>query len=65
MSDKDKELDKSEIILFKLINGKYLTENEFEITTEMLMKNEHNIDFDYGWIRIQSLENQLTHLNNL
>ena len=40
------------VCFFKLKNGKYLTENNIEITTEMLVKYPHVVSDSYSFIII-------------
>ena len=44
-----KKFPVTQIIQFTLENGKYLTSNGLEVTTEMLSKHEHSIENDRGY----------------
>ena len=42
-------------IFFTRKNGKYLSDRDnHEVTTEMLMNNEHEINGDFGWIKVKA-----------
>lgn len=43
------------VAFFTLKNGKYITETGVEITTKMLLENEHTIFHDSGWILSENL----------
>jgi len=42
----------SEVCFFKLIGNRYMTENDIEITTEMLSQYPHHIFESEGFIKL-------------
>jgi hypothetical protein len=43
----------SEVVFFKLKNGKYITSNGTEVTTEFIFNHEHSIFHDNGYVIIK------------
>jgi len=43
----------SKVVFFELKNGKYLADNGVELTTEFILKHEHFIFHDNGYVVIE------------
>ena len=48
-----KNLPISLVVFFELIDGKYLASNGVEVTTEFLLKHEHSMYHDNGYVIIE------------
>jgi len=43
----------SKVVFFELKNGKYIASNGVEVTTEFILKNEHSIFHDNGYVIVE------------
>lgn len=43
----------SKVVFFELKNGKYLASNGVEVTTEFILKHEHAIFHDNGYVIVE------------
>lgn len=43
----------SKVVFFELKNGKYLASNGVEVTTEFILKHEHSIFHDNGYVIVE------------
>lgn len=43
----------SKVVFFELKNGKYLASNGIEVTTEFILKHEHEIFHDNGYVIVE------------
>ena len=43
----------SKVVFFELKNGKYLASNGVEVTTDFILKHEHSIFHDNGYVIVE------------
>lgn len=51
-TDKDNNLPISLVVFFQLKKGKYIASNGVEVTTEFILKHEHALFHDNGYVII-------------
>ena len=52
-TDVMRSLPISKVVFFELKNGKYLASNGVEVTTEFILKHEHAIFHDNGYVIVE------------